>query len=662
MTPLCLAVLVCSLWSFPVVSPDPTPASSQAEAGPADPRIDKGTGRQNATWRKDQPIDYTHLKLEVDFPDAAVATMTGVVFLEGKVRGMAVPVIMLDCDGPMPIAAAVDGVGAAWVVEGKQIRIRPSAPLQPGSVHTVQIKYTLEFGSAKGEGLTLSPPPRPPHPPTPDVAGTSATDASPVIHAQGQAELNSRWFPCPDTPAERLTSEVLVTVETGLETLSNGTLLGTRSASAGSLGQARTTWHWTQRQPHAPYLITLVVGDFAVLELGGAESARPGLAMPLYVPHGSEEFARSIFANTPAMVAFLEERFGEPYPWDKYAQAVVRGFRWGGMENTSATVLTTKVLDRGTAEKPVDLATFPQDDLIVHELAHQWTGNLVTCRHWDHTWLNEGWATYCEALWAQHLAGMQGMDASTAREAYLGVVEAWLRDQIVHNHGSSPAAPAIGSNRYANPDDVIDRKDDPYAKGALVLHMLAEMVGEEAFWKGTRAYIQRWKFGHPETADFRREIEAASGRSLERFFEQWLLRPGFPRLRTRATWDDTTNHLVLAIEQVQVINALNPAYELRVPVVLTLADGSTRTESITFDTRRTEMRILLAARPVSVAFDPDLSLMASMVPRGVDLVTGAEIPSELEAPPTTDLELGKPVPVPAGGGIEVPIGVESATP
>lgn len=622
---LCFAVLVCAWASAPAAdfAPPADPAITEQQPK-ALPPVDPVTGRLSATWRKDQPIDYTHLRLEVDFPDATVAALTGVVTLEGVVRGLSVPVVVLDCDGPSPIAASINGSAVAWALEGKQIRLTPKVALAPGAKVKVQVKYTLDFAAAKGEGLTLSPPVDEP---------ANATDRSPVIHAQGQAELNSRWFPCPDTPAERLTSEVIATMDAGLDVLSNGTLVSSKRAAPGSLGQARTMWHWSQRQPHAPYLITLVAGDFATIDLGGRQSARPGLAMPVYVPHGDEEFAQQLFANTPAMVKFLEERFDEKYPWDKYAQAVVRGFRWGGMENTSLTVLTPSCLRREHDGEPIDPATGPMDDLIMHELAHQWMGDLVTCRHWDHTWLNEGWATYCEALWAREHAQMRGEDAE---DAYLQTIANWLRGQIVHNDGVAPRAPAMASNRYVHPDDVFERVDDPYAKGALVLHMLHEMLGEKVFWTGTRAYIDRWKFDQPESSDFRRELEKASGRSLERFFDQWLTRPGMPRLRARSTWDASRGELTIALEQTQTIDAMNPAYALRMPIVITMEDGTTQDASCELDTRTGEVRVPLAAPPVSVAVDPRLTIMATVEPRFYDLRAGVALESAVDAPPTPE--------------------------
>ena len=153
-------------------------------------------------------------------------------------------------------------------------------------------------------------------------------------------------------------------------------------------------FHWLQDKPHVTYLISVVAGDFAVWK---GHSGKVSLAG--YVDRRHEALASRSFELTADMMAFFEARTGHPYPWDKYDQLCVHGFNFGGMENTSATTLTEGTLHDERVHREYGPSA---ESLIAHELAHQWFGDLLTCRDWPHGWLNEGFATYCEVLWKEH--------------------------------------------------------------------------------------------------------------------------------------------------------------------------------------------------------------------------------------------------------------------
>jgi aminopeptidase N len=484
----------------------------------------------------------------------------------------------------------VDGVSAEFVQTGGELSVRLAAPAEPGRAVGVVIEYDLDYGGSRGEGLTWSKA-------EPEAAGL--TRQWPQVHSQGEPESSSQWFACHDFPNERLTTELIVTVPEGFEVLSNGRLEGLDGA-----GPGRQRWHWVQARGHVNYLVALAIAKFAVIDLGGPESGRPGLSLPVYTPVGTEENVRAVFANTGRMVALFERLFDEPYPWDKYAQAMVRDFAAGGMENTSCTFLavgTSRSRERGS-----------QDDLISHELAHQWFGDLVTCRSWEHLWLNEGWATYSEALWAEHFSPEgEPRTPEAGRAAYFRSILGAARGQRRRNQGSAPEREALVSNRYRNPDAVFTKADDPYGKGAMVLHMLRERLGDEAFFAGTRLYLDRFKDRCAETEQFRRCMEEASGQSLERFFWQWCERPGIARLAVDLEWDEEGGSLSVAVEQTQRIDRLNPAYAFGLPLYVKFDDGTDEWLDIVVDGRQASGVFTLKGKPSQVSVDPNLTVLAA---------------------------------------------------
>lgn len=569
-------LLVPSLAAAQPEEPKPveTPKAS------TDPRIDKD-GRLIAAWPVSPWFDFQHMKLDIDIPDINKAELSAVETLRMTALGRRRDTIRLDCNGPDIKEVKLGGTKLPFNVQDKVLLIHLPAPVAAGSTIEIQIRYDLEYSKNRGNGLTFSAPRKNP---------TNDSEKFPQIHSQGEAQENSRWFPCHDFPNERLTTEMIITVEDGYEVCSNGKLVGKAPAKDG-----RIVWHWLQSKPHVNYLVTLVIGKFSVVEFGGPDSARPGLPMPVYTFLGTEDNVRETFAQTPEMIAYFEQKFDEPYPWDKYAQVIVRDFRWGGMENTSATTLLASASRGGD-----------QDDLISHELAHQWFGDLVTCRSWEHLWLNEGWASMCEALWAEHKGG-----AEKGRREYLRTIRGFVGSQRAGNRATAPQSPPMASNRYTHPDQAIMKADDVYAKGALVLHMLRQRLGDETFTAGTRLYLDRFKFNQAETDDFRRCLEEVSGESLERFFAQWVYRPGVPRLDIDMDWNEDAKQLKVDISQTQKINADNPAYAFPYPLYVKFDQGEGQYVYMTVDARQNSAVFSLPSKPSSVSTDPNMSVLAA---------------------------------------------------
>lgn len=576
-------------------------ASAQDAEPVNDPRIDPATGRDLANWPLSPTFDHIHMKLDMNFPDMSQATFTATETITLAARGKARDAISLRAGPGIEVqSATVAGQSCEFTKSKDMLEIRLAKPAAVGQTFDVVITYTCDFSANRGLGLTYSKP----------REEGSPTDQTVQIHAQGEAEVNHLWFPCHDFPNEKLTTEFIVNVPEGFEVLSNGKLVSKESTTDG-----RSIVHWDQDLPHAYYLVTLVIAKISIVDIGGDSTARPGLPMHVWTPIGSEDRVKTVFSSTPAMVAFLEKKLDETYPWAKYDQAIVRDFNWGGMENTSCTTLYRQ------AANATDLGD--EDGLIVHELGHQWFGDLMTCRGWKHLWLNEGWASYCEAIWDEQKANVEAAGgeilktsdvapaSEAGRKAYQRGVLGFVRRQRGGNNAYAPVYPSIVSNRYRNPDDNFSKSDDVYSKGAIVIHMLRSGLGDDVFWKGVRLYIDRHKFTHVETDDFRRAFEDVSGRSLERFFDQWMMRPGLPRLDVDLTFDDATSTLTVAAKQTQRIDKLNPAYQFSLPLLCKFEGGNFEYVYLDVKGREATANFKLSGKPSQVSVDPTLTIFCA---------------------------------------------------
>ena len=427
------------------------------------------------------------------------------------------------------------------------------------------------------------------------------------LYTQGQPETNSFWFPCHDFPNDRMTTELFVTSPQGFEVVSNGRLVGkdrkivkSTDVTGGHDLKWYDIWHWAQDEQagggHPAYLVTLVVGKFDVVDLGP-----PELPMPVYAPQGRGPDVEASYGDTPEMIDYFGRILDEPYPWVQYAQVMVWNFGAGGMENTSATSL----LDSAIFSKAESIDQ-DRNGLIAHELGHQWFGDLITCNSWEHVWLNEGFATYMSQLWREHAEG---------GDAYLVGIMGSMDGVIGRDDGTLPDTPPMASKIYEHPWETFGRAANPYPKGASILHMLRRRLGDRRFFAGLANYINEHKLTTVETIDFRQSMEETSGESLEQFFDQWVFRPGIPRLAITTAWDPDAGDLVVSAEQTQTIDELNPAFVFEMPIWIRIPgekSSQTRVETLSIDTKSASLRIPLSARPEMVAYNHDLSVLAEL--------------------------------------------------
>jgi aminopeptidase N len=396
---------------------------------------------------------------------------------------------------------------------------------------------------------------------------------------QCQDEDARHFIPCLDKPHIKTTTELSATVPAGFQVLSNGELIGSETR-----GKTPWTYRFKLDQPHPSYLLTLVVGHFDVVDDRPARLDEREIPIRYLVPIGQAGNAARSLGETPRMMEFFSRRFGVAFPWPRYSQVVVSDFIFGGMENTTATTLYEHVMldDRAA----LDISSC---DLVAHELAHQWFGDYVTCRDWSHAWLNEGFATFSEHLEREERLGRDEYDYGVAGDVDTYLAEANGRYQR-----------PIVCRDYAEPIDLFDRH--LYEKGGLVLHMLRRELTDAVFFDGVKRYLERHAFGIVETTDLLRALEEVSGRSLERFFDQWVYRPGHPELSVKVSYDDGL--LSVTLKQGQKPGE-TPIFALSIEIEVVHGDGS-RTRHLKHVSEAQDVLTLpLDKRPLHVGFDPE---------------------------------------------------------
>jgi aminopeptidase N len=583
----------------------------ESQGAPAAPRAFP-LGTTSRVYERALPFRIEHIELDLRIAMAEKA-VDGIAVLDVRRVDKRAKTLVLDAVG-----FDVHGVSAAagksreasafrkvaYVADGESIRVE-----LPVDLESVSVRVAWRATPRRGMYFLA---------PDEHVANRPRQ-----VWTQCQDEDARRIFPCHDKPHQKSTYDIAIHVAPGQTVLSNGELVGTPAE------RAQGTFRWSMRDPMPSYLFTVVAGDLEVIE------ARAGdLPLSYLFPPGRRDDAMRAFGRTPEMVKLFADKTGVPYPFVKYAQVVVSDFTFGGMENTTATTMYEHILLDEKAALDVT-----SDDLVAHELAHHWFGDLVTCRDWSHAWLNEGFATYMESV---------DREAHKGRDEYEHGLLGELGGYVAEARGRY-RRPVV-CNDYELPIDLFDRH--LYEKGGLVLHLLRTELGDDVFWGGVRTYLEKHAHGIVETRDLQRALEAASGRSLDRFFEQWLHRPGHPELAVRLEWSEGV--LTVAVSQTQSTTAM-PAvagealavpifsFELTVDLLEPEDKGSDKAsdkadkgaQAVKRHVLRVEraaqsFAIPVAKRPAGVVLDADLRVLGEI---------NADVPSDwmrcaLESAPT----------------------------
>jgi aminopeptidase N len=335
-------------------------------------------------------------------------------------------------------------------------------------------------------------------------------------------------------------------------------------------------------------LITLAVGDFGTIETKWRDTP-----VVYYVERGREEAAERTLARTPQMLELFSQRFGVAYPYPRYAQVFVADFIFGGMENTSATTLTDTVLIDERAALDYDI-----DSLVAHELAHQWFGDLVTCRDWGEGWLNEGFATYAEYIWREHHEGRDAADLE---------LEEWADAYFGEDAGRYRRT--IATKLYDEPIDIFDHH--LYEKGGRVLHMLRNVLGDDAFYKTLAHYLGKHRHGVVESRDLARAVEDATGRVLDWFFSQWVIDgAGHPELDVGMRWDPETQVATITVDQTQKVEGRTPVFRLPTKMRFRVNDKDVDVP-LEITEQKHVFHLRLEGDPTQAIFDPGRVLLAA---------------------------------------------------
>lgn len=402
------------------------------------------------------------------------------------------------------------------------------------------------------------------------------------IWTQGETAGSSCWFPTIDSPNVKFTQDVYITVDSTYKTLSNGLLISQEPDQSG-----QRTDHWKQTVPHAPYLTMLAVGDYAI----ATDMMPNGLELSYYVEPKYGGDAHAIFGRTPEMMAFFSNIFGVEYPWEKYAQIVVRDFVAGAMENTTATVH-----EEGVQTDARSILDGNSDAVIAHELAHHWFGDYVTAEEWGQLPLNESFANYSEYLWSEYYIGKNEADWQNLQELKQYLTEAETKQVPLIRYF------------YKDAENMFDSHS--YAKGGRILHMLRKYVGDEAFFKSLQNYLKTHALGTAEINDLRMSFEKVTGEDLNWFFDQWFLRPGHPVLKIKQDYSTATNKVQLKVTQAQDTLATTV---YRLPLKVDVWTGGKRNRyDVVIDKVNQTLEFPSAKKPDLVIFDAESQLLANI--------------------------------------------------
>lgn len=521
-----------------------------------------GTQAGAVPWRGDEPPDShegkhrleyrppTHLRDESGYDCIHVDLGFRIDFDARRITASArhriraietLDALRMDFTDSLQVLAVWRGaVPTGYTHENRSIEVLLSPPLSAGSEAVITILYE---GRPPREGLL--------------GFAFDSRNGVPAAYTLSEPSASSSWWPCKDIPSDKLTATMALDVPDTLYAGSNGRLVSDTSS------QGRRTMVWREEYPIAPYLVSIACTNYSVFE--DAYQGAGGETLPLlYLAYPEDrEDAEISWGRTPEMLAAFEERFG-PYPFagEKYGMAE---FFWGGaMEHQTLSSM---------GEYSVD-GTDDFDWLVAHELAHQWFGNLITPKDWDHIWLNEGFARYAEALWEEWRAG---------GEAYREAMRKIWR----------PSFPGA----IVPPDYIFN--STVYHKGAWVLHMLRWVVGERAFFRILEQYREEHAYSTADTEEFIAICERVTGRDLRWFFDPWIYGTGRP-----VYWATTAfvppDRLTLTIEQLQ------PESPYTMPIQFEIEDAFGSTRFVVRDSLRVQsFEVQVRAEPVKVTIDPD---------------------------------------------------------
>lgn len=464
-----------------------------------------------------------HTKLKVNF-DYQKEQMAGEEWLTASPYFYASNELTLDAKSMLIHEVALESSGKKtplkYEYKNDILKISLDKTYQKNQEYTVYIKYTARPNEVKQQGsMAIN-----------DAKGLYFVNAQgqdpdmpTQIWTQGETESSSAWFPTIDKPNQKTTQEIYMTVPDKYVTLSNGILKDSQKEANGL-----RTDHWVMDKRHATYLFFMGVGEYAIVK-----DKWKNVPVEYYIEKEYEPYAKQIYGNTPEMIEFFSKKLGYDYPWAKYAQISGRDYVSGAMENTTATLHGSDVL-----QKPGQLIDENKwEDTIAHELFHHWFGDLVTAESWSNLTVNESFANYSEYLWNDYKYGKDHADYHQ------------MMDVNMYIHNPADFKKNLVRFNYDSREDVFDLVT--YQKGGGILHMLRNYLGDDAFFAGMQDYLKTYEYQNAEAHQLRLSFEKVSGKDLNWFFNQWYFGSGNPKINYSFTFEPVKKQVAVTIDQTQ---------------------------------------------------------------------------------------------------------------
>ncbi|MCS3531938.1 M1 family metallopeptidase [Chryseobacterium sp. JUb7] len=464
-----------------------------------------------------------HTKLKVNF-DYQKEQMNGEEWLTASPYFYPTNELTLDAKGMLIHEVALDSNGKRsplkYDYKDDVLKITLDKTYQKNQDYTVYIKYTSRPNEVKQQGsMAIN-----------DAKGLyfinaqgKETGKPTQIWTQGETESSSAWFPTIDKPNQKSTQEIYMTVPDKYVTLSNGIMKDSQKEANGL-----RTDHWVMDKRHSTYLFFMGVGEYAIVK-----DKWKNIPVDYYIEKEYEPYAKQIYGNTPEMIEFFSKKMGYDYPWAKYAQISGRDYVSGAMENTTATLHGSDIL-----QKPGQLIDENKwEDTIAHELFHHWFGDLVTAESWSNLTVNESFANYSEYLWNEYKYGKDQADYHQ------------MEDVNRYLHNPSDFRKNLVRFGYDSREDVFDLVT--YQKGGGILHMLRNYLGDDAFFAGMNDYLKTNEYQNAEAHQLRLSFEKVSGKDLNWFFNQWYFGSGNPKITYSSTFEPVKKQISITISQNQ---------------------------------------------------------------------------------------------------------------
>jgi aminopeptidase N len=497
------------------------------------------------TYIRQPSIDVIHYDISIELTDAS-NSITGTTRIQILIRNDKAPGMWLDLADMEVDKLLVDGVAQQFTYRKGRLSFDFDRVRSRNEKAVVEVQY---HGKPAAEAMIFK---------------KNHYDRR-VIFTDNWPDRAHHWFPSIDHPSDKATVDITVIAPEKYDVISNGCMVRTESLLD---GRKRSSWSESKDIP--TYCMVIGVAEFSIKR----QANRDTVPLAWYSYPQDAEAAALMFSPTTEALRYFSSVIG-PYPYEKLAQ-VQSTIPMGGMENASAIFYSESLVNKAPAF----------EHFVPHEIAHQWFGNSVSEADWDHLWLSEGFATYFDALFYEHLQGTESLKQIMADCA-----------KVLFNYNPARIVPIIDPSEK---DPLKKLNPLNYEKGAWILHMLRGLLGDDAFFKGIRYYYQLYAGGNARSEDFQKAMETTSGVSLGAFFRQWLYQPGWPQYSVSWHWDERAHQVECVVRQQQNTGL----YDLLLDIAFRI-DNRQQVRRFRVNASEHEFKIPMPAKPFSIEIDPN---------------------------------------------------------